>query len=100
MPSSLRIAIVGGGIGGLTAALAFRARGLNVAVFEQSEVLREIGAGVSIQPNAARLLRRVGLADQLQKVASPIVDIVLLTSQCGPIAAPARPSTPGLSRCA
>ncbi len=81
MPSSLRIAIVGGGIGGLTAALAFRARGLDVAVFEQAEVLREIGAGVSIQPNAARLLRRVGLEDQLQKIGSPIGGIVLRTSQ-------------------
>src|ERR1700686_4338596 len=56
MPGSLRIAIVGGGIGGLTAALALRARGLDVTVFEQAEILREIGAGVSIHPNAARLL--------------------------------------------
>jgi hypothetical protein len=51
MPGSLRIVIVGGGIGGLTAALALRARGLDASVFEQAEVLREIGAGVSIHPN-------------------------------------------------
>ena len=55
MSSSLRIAIVGGGIGGLTAALALRARLLDVSVFEQAEAVREIGAGVSIHPNAARL---------------------------------------------
>src|ERR1700716_3486044 len=72
MPSSLRIAIVGGGIGGLTAALALRARGLDVSVFEQAEVVREIGAGVSIHPNAARLLKRIGLDDQLRKIGSPI----------------------------
>ena len=79
MPGSLRIAIVGGGIGGLTAALALRARGLDVAVFEQAEILREIGAGVSIHPNAARLLRRVGLEDQLRKIGSSIGGIALRT---------------------
>jgi hypothetical protein len=98
MPSSLRIAIVGGGIGGLTAALALRARGLDVAVFEQAAFLREIGAGVSIHPNAARLLRRVGLEDQLQKIGSPISGIALRTSQGEPIATPAGPATPAFSR--
>ena len=98
MPHSLRIAIVGGGIGGLTAALALRARGLHVSVFEQAEVLREIGAGVSIHPNAARLLRRVGLDDQLQKIGAPISGIVLRTSQGDPIATPAGPATPTFSR--
>jgi 2-polyprenyl-6-methoxyphenol hydroxylase-like FAD-dependent oxidoreductase len=51
MSEQLQIAIVGGGIGGLTAALALRARGFNVTVFEQGSVLREIGAGVSIHPS-------------------------------------------------
>jgi salicylate hydroxylase len=97
MPRSLRIAIVGGGIGGLCAALALRARGLDVSVFEQAEVLREIGAGVSIHPNAARLLRRIGLEDQLQKIGSPIGGIVLRTSQGEPIASSAGPATPAFS---
>jgi salicylate hydroxylase len=44
----LQIAIVGGGIGDLAAALALRARGLSVTVFEQADELREIGAGVTI----------------------------------------------------
>ena len=43
MSEQLQIAIVGGGIGGLTAALALRARGLNVTVFEQAGEQREIG---------------------------------------------------------
>src|SRR5882724_4751698 len=97
MPSSLRIAIVGGGIGGLTAALALRARGLDVAVFEQAEVLREIGAGVSIHPNAARLLRRVGLEGQLQKIGSPIAGITLRASRGELIATPAGPATPAFA---
>ena len=94
MPGSLRIAIVGGGIGGLTAALALRARGLDVTVFEQAEVLREIGAGVSIHPNAARLLKRIGLDDQLRKIGSPISGITLRTWQGNAITTPAGPATP------
>jgi 2-polyprenyl-6-methoxyphenol hydroxylase-like FAD-dependent oxidoreductase len=94
MPGSLRIVVVGGGIGGLTAALALRARGLNATVFEQAEVLREIGAGVSIHPNAARLLKRIGLDDQLRKIGSPISGITLRTSQGNAITTPAGPATP------
>src|SRR6201991_4750428 len=98
MPGSLRIAIVGGGIGGLTAALAFQARGLAVIVFEQAEILREIGAGVSIHPNAARLLRRIGLDDQLRKIGSPYNGITLRTSQGEAITTSAGPATPPFSR--
>src|ERR1700743_3443200 len=97
MPQSLRIAIVGGGIGGLTAALAFRARGLDVVVFEQAEILREIGAGVSIHPNAARLLKGIGLDDQLRKIGSPIAGIKLRTSQGDVITTPDGPATPTFS---
>jgi salicylate hydroxylase len=98
MPGSLRVAIVGGGIGGLTAALALRARGLDVIVFEQAEVLREIGAGVSIHPNAARLLKRIGLDDQLRKIGSSINGITLRTSQGEAITTPSGPATPAFSR--
>ena len=98
MPGSLRIAIVGGGIGGLTAALALRARGIDASVFEQAEVVREIGAGVSIHPNAARLLKRIGLDDQLRKIGSPINGITLRSSQGDAITTPAGPATPAFSR--
>jgi salicylate hydroxylase len=98
MPGSLRIAIIGGGIGGLTAALALRARGLDVAVFEQAEVLREIGAGVSIYANAARLLKRVRLDDQLEKIGSPISGVTLRTSLGEPITTPSGPATPAFSK--
>jgi cation diffusion facilitator CzcD-associated flavoprotein CzcO len=53
MSEQLQIAIVGGGIGGLAAALALRARGLSVTVFEQAGELREIGAGVSLSERYA-----------------------------------------------
>jgi salicylate hydroxylase len=89
----LQIAIVGGGIGGLTASLALRSRGLKVTVFEQAGVLREIGAGVSIHPNAALLLQRIGLADGIKKIGSPIAGLLLRTSLGELIDTSARPST-------
>ena len=60
--------VVGAGIGGLTAALALRAAGLDVTVYEQADELREVGAGVQLAPNATRLLHRLGLADALRRV--------------------------------
>jgi len=77
---NLRVAVIGGGIGGLTAALALRARGLDVTIFEQAGELREIGAGVSIFPNATRLLQRIGLTDEIEKIGSPITGQVIRTS--------------------
>ena len=59
------VGVVGGGIGGLTAALALRQRGFQVRVYEQSSALGEIGAGVQISPNASRVLHGLGLAGDL-----------------------------------
>lgn len=55
------IAIAGGGIAGLTAALALARRGLAVTVFEQAPDLAEIGAGLQVSPNAWRVLDGLGL---------------------------------------
>ena len=55
------IAIIGGGIGGLTAALAFAKAGCRVHVYEQAEALTEVGAGIQITPNGARVLEALGL---------------------------------------
>ncbi|GAA4718703.1 FAD-dependent monooxygenase [Phytohabitans rumicis] len=59
------IAIVGGGIGGLAAAAFLHRAGLPVTVYEQAGQLKEVGAGVVVAPNAARLLRRLGVMDEL-----------------------------------
>jgi salicylate hydroxylase len=53
------VAIIGGGIGGLAAALSLLRAGIDVEVFEQAAAFAEIGAGIQIGPNAARLLHRV-----------------------------------------
>jgi salicylate hydroxylase len=61
-----RIAIVGGGIGGLATAAFLRRRGLAATVYEQAARLTEIGAGLVVAPNLARLLRRLGVLDDLR----------------------------------
>src|SRR4030095_9109530 len=59
------VVIVGGGIGGLATAIALRQRGFEVAVFEQAQELREIGAGLSVWPNATRVLSLFGLLPEI-----------------------------------
>ena len=56
-----RIAIVGAGLGGLTAANALLARGFDVTLYEQSNELKEVGAGVQLSPNAMKALMAMGL---------------------------------------
>jgi salicylate hydroxylase len=68
----LKVAVVGGGIGGLTAALALRRAGLDVAVYEQASALGEIGAGITVQPNGVRVLDRLGLAPRLAEVGADL----------------------------
>ena len=69
---SLRAAIVGGGIGGISAACSLRHRGVDVTVFEQAKALGEIGAGVLLLPNGLRQLERMGLGEALAAVGAKI----------------------------
>ena len=59
--SAMRVAVVGGGIGGLSLALALRERGLQADVFEQAPELTEIGAAIALSANAIREFARLGL---------------------------------------
>jgi salicylate hydroxylase len=65
-----RILIAGGGIGGLSASLGLAEVGFDVQVFEQANAFVEIGAGVQITPNGARVLHRLGLEKALRSVSS------------------------------
>jgi salicylate hydroxylase len=67
MASSNPILIIGGGIGGLATALALLRRGLDVVVYEQAPVLREVGAGVQIGSNGTRVLFALGLEQALRR---------------------------------
>jgi len=64
----MHIAIVGGGIAGLTVAAALSRAGVGCEVFEQTRQLRELGAGIQLSPNATRPLRRLGLGRHLDAV--------------------------------
>jgi salicylate hydroxylase len=61
------IAIVGGGIGGLTAAACLLRAGFDAHVYEQASTLSEVGAGINIGPNASRILHRLGIGEELRK---------------------------------
>jgi salicylate hydroxylase len=61
----ISIAVIGGGIGGLAAALSLLRAGFDVHVYEQAKELREVGAGIQVSPNASRILLRLGLAKDL-----------------------------------
>lgn len=65
----MRIAIVGGGIGGLAAALFLRRAGLDATVYEQAPELRDVGAGIVVSPNMVRPLQQLGLAGKLEDFA-------------------------------
>jgi salicylate hydroxylase len=64
-----KILIAGGGIGGLSAAIALLQRGFDVEVYEQAGELREIGAGIQISPNGNRALHALGVFETLQKLS-------------------------------
>lgn len=64
------VLIAGGGIGGLTAALALAREGCRIHVFEQADGFDEVGAGIQLSPNCVRVLDHLGLSRQLSAVAS------------------------------
>ncbi len=70
----MRIAIVGGGIGGVAAAVAFRQHGLEAHVYEQAPQLKEVGAGVALHPNGTRMLRRLGLGQAIDRLGARWLD--------------------------
>jgi len=61
----MRIGIIGAGIGGLVAALALTRRGFEVDVYEQTRVLKEVGAGLQLSSNGTRVLAEIGVLEHL-----------------------------------
>jgi 2-polyprenyl-6-methoxyphenol hydroxylase-like FAD-dependent oxidoreductase len=70
-----QIAIIGGGIGGLTAALALKQFGFQAEVFEQAPALLDVGAAIAIWPNAMSVLERLQLADKILEKAGMMEEI-------------------------
>jgi salicylate hydroxylase len=68
----LSVVVVGGGIGGLFAANALIAHGLDVSVYEQAPALGEVGAGVFLTPNSVRQLKRIGLEPAVERYGARV----------------------------
>jgi salicylate hydroxylase len=64
-----RILIAGGGIGGITTALALRSRGIDAQLFEQAAAFRQVGAGIQLSCNATRILAALGVGEALAGIA-------------------------------
>jgi 6-hydroxynicotinate 3-monooxygenase len=69
MARQLRVAIIGAGIGGLTAAACLRRVGADVRIYEQARGFTRLGAGIQQAPNAIRVLRELGLEPTLRAMA-------------------------------
>ncbi|WP_214416119.1 FAD-dependent monooxygenase [Sphaerisporangium fuscum] len=62
--------VIGGGIGGLTAAIALGQKGWSVTLCERARSLEPIGSGLAIAPNALRALQTIGVGDEVRKLAA------------------------------
>lgn len=67
-----RVIILGGGIGGICAALALLRAGVDVHVYERVATLREVGAGLGVWTNAMRVLDRLGVGERVRAIARPL----------------------------
>ncbi|WP_295049681.1 FAD-dependent oxidoreductase, partial [uncultured Paracoccus sp.] len=83
MPGALHgrpVTVVGGGVAGLTAAIALRQRGAEVAVLERAPAITEVGAGLQLSPNALRVIDALGLLPALDAVSLPSRAVRLRTA--------------------
>ena len=78
-----QVLIVGGGIGGLTAALALARQGIPSQVIEQAATFKEIGAGIQLGPNVFRMFERLGLIEPISALAVFPENLVMFDSITG-----------------
>lgn len=72
----MEIAIIGGGIGGLTAALALHARGFRPRIYEAATDMKVLGVGIAIQPYGTKVLADLGLEDELARISVEYTDSI------------------------
>ena len=67
--NAMRVIVIGAGIGGLTAAIALRRKGIEVEIFERAAELTDVGAGISLWPNALKALYQLGMRPALDALS-------------------------------
>ncbi|MNO46188.1 FAD-dependent urate hydroxylase [compost metagenome] len=77
-----KIAVIGGGIGGLCASLALQRKGFQVTIYEKEGLIRPAGAGIGLGPNAVKALNSLGLKEQILKCSNSL-DRFTIQSQNG-----------------
>jgi salicylate hydroxylase len=82
---ALRAVVVGGGLGGMAAALALTQAGIDVQLYEQARQLTEVGAGVSLAPNGLRVLDRLGVGEGVGRVGARYTSTQLLLPDGRPV---------------
>jgi 2-polyprenyl-6-methoxyphenol hydroxylase-like FAD-dependent oxidoreductase len=81
----MKVLVIGGGIGGLAAAVALRRKGFVADVYEAAPELRPVGKGIWVPTNAMQVLDRLGLGDAIAAAGWPLVRIELRTTARGPL---------------
>lgn len=77
----MELGIIGGGIAGLTLAIGLRDSGINCHIFEKNTAFKELGAAISIFPNALRVYRQNGLLQEILDVSGEFSEVFLRTSK-------------------
>jgi 2-polyprenyl-6-methoxyphenol hydroxylase-like FAD-dependent oxidoreductase len=85
---SLRVAVVGAGLGGPVAALALARAGFEPVVYEQAPSIEavQVGAAITLWSNATRVLQPLGIGERLESVGSPVESMVFRTWRGKPLA--------------
>lgn len=76
----MKVIVIGAGIGGLAAANALRRRGIHADVYERCPTFTEVGAGISLAPNAVKALHKLGFASMLGAIGQVVGDFALRRS--------------------
>ena len=84
----MEIAIIGGGITGLTTALALNKLGFSCKVYEQAPQLNEIGAGIWMQPNAMKVLNWLGIGDEIRQAGTQLENVAITNQNLVPLRKP------------
>ena len=73
--------IVGGGVGGLTAAIALRQRGIEATVYERAPAIGQVGAGLHLWTNALHVFQQLGIGDRAAAIGTPVERSEYVTSR-------------------